>query len=356
MLLEAIEKDAAVEISRGPRMLRYFRIGSLVVGHGSDHHAVLPQKFDNEKDNPFPFFLERQISEQHRRYQQKADVIILNGDHYGAPNGEPAQKAVAFMLNYMAEKHPDVQFIYVPGNHCLRGAGDEAWRNFGALRENILAPLGDGMNPVAITIKGIKIVAGNIFYDGTFLDPEPFGFKREEVEESYENSPDRKYLFNGRRDNFRKMADNLAAALQPDVNILVTHMLPHSLLATLRLGPMTDYVAELGRKNHVNIRHDPVYEEEQAAKVGITARQFRRTWSGRTLSNMGSNVLTRPGFPQDHGGLHIVYGHSHVSIKPKIRENGTPMFNKGGIPIWYERQMWITHSQQWQWGPKPQAG
>src|SRR5262249_13814329 len=82
----------------------------------------------------------------------KADVIILPGDLFDASNGESTQRQVGDALRAVAAK-TDKPIIYVPGNHCLRGAGENAWSNFGALPSNVYAPLQDPTHPVILPYK-----------------------------------------------------------------------------------------------------------------------------------------------------------------------------------------------------------
>jgi predicted phosphodiesterase len=301
MLVKVIFMDAAAALN-SRKVLHLFRIGGLRLLQGSDQHAPLAQAD----------LLEKLLIEQLR---DDVDAVILNGDLFDATRGEATQGAIGSILRAVARKY-EGPIIYVPGNHCLRGAGGGAWGCFGTLPPNVHAPLNEPTQPLRLASRHGDIVVGNIFYDFDFLDPAILGLSKRDVTDFYPMLPDGKYLLEGTTGFFPQMASNTAKAITPDTKVLVTHCAPHPALVVFKIAETTEETLRVARKHDITFICTPNEDEERVNKKGlreqgITSGIYREMWNMKNFF-MGSNVLSHPA-AQPADGLIVFSGHTHRS-------------------------------------------
>jgi len=307
-MLKDIDMSNSVYKSYEP--LHFFHVAGLNLLQGSDQH------FPVEEIDQFITLLVDQIR------GHNPEAVILNGDLFDASRGESVQQAVGDLLRAVASGY-EGRIIYVPGNHCLRGAGDDAWARFGRLPANVHAPLNNPVEPIILqTAKG-KIVCGNLFYDFNFSDPALFDLTRNDILHFYKNSyADGRYLLGGRIDLFPIMADNLARALEPDTKILITHCLPHPILNRFRIAARTEITNRLERDHGIRFlygsdRSNQGFERNAAERWGVSVEDYRSVWNLKSFV-MGSNVLERDGFNPAPHGLIVFSGHNHSAAYEEV--------------------------------------
>jgi len=291
-------------------LLRLFRVNGLDILQGSDHH--IPLRLAAQ-------FIEALIDQS---CAQSSDMLILNGDLFHTPYGEAAQEAIGHLLNRVAARYKN-PIVYVPGNHCLRGTGKEAWKHFGALPKNVYAPLANPLKPIVLRTPAGKMVVGNIFYDFKFLDPSLFRLTKKDIRTYYADTHDGQHLFDGRTEDFPLMADNVARAITPDTKFLVTHCLPHPMLVKFIQTAKTEITERLEREHEIRFVYRSI--TKQAAQWNMTEEACLDFLTKKSFI-MGSNVLNREGFEPAPEGLVIFQGHNHQSKnKEKIMVAGRKM-------------------------------
>jgi hypothetical protein len=283
-----------------------FHVAGLNIQQGSDHHAPLNQ-------------VDALASQLILQIRDDADAVVLNGDLFDTSDGQSAQLAVGDVLRSVATA-TDKLIIFVPGNHCLRGAGQNAWNNFGALPANVIAPLNNPTSPITIPYKNGSILVGNIFYDFNLFDPTILGLNRDRIHAFYKTLPDGHHLLGGATDSFKSMAINLATAITPNVKILITHCVPHPSLVSFKAAARTTEVIALEQKLNTTFICDSVADEEIGKMWNKTGEQHRLWWNHK-IYYMGSNVLSRTeANPRD--GLVVFSGHNHRAENRVIRQVG----------------------------------
>lgn len=284
-----------IETISNNQVLYTFSAGGLRFQQGSDHHYALV------KAEEFTDLLVAQID-------HTADVLILNGDFFDTFNGEAAQMQIGDMLRRVAATYQG-PIVFVPGNHCLRGAGAAAWDKFGPLPANVHASLTNPTQPIILPTKAGNMLIGNTFYDFNLLDPAVLGLTTSDILEFYKTRPDGKHLLGGDTSTFEEMAINMAKALTPDIKFLVTHCAPHPSLVTFRIGERTDAVGRLENQLGVPFVCNPEEDAARSRKWNITPEAFRTNWNLKSFM-MGSDVLGHcEANPAD--GLIVIFGHNH---------------------------------------------
>jgi hypothetical protein len=294
------------EIDLGsPELLHLSNIVGLRLLHGSDHHISLA-----DADQFIAALIESTLV-------HSPDAVVMNGDLYNASKGEPTQEATGDLLRSIAHKF-DGPIIYVPGNHCLRGAGEAAWGRFGSLPPNVRTTTENPLHPLTIPTASGDIVAGNLFYDFKFIDPVIFGLTEDEIHNFYRNElPDGFHLLGGHIDNFGEMADNLTKTITPNTKILITHCVPHPTLVQFRMAAPTTLSRQLETEHGINFFYGSEKEigeaeAKMAKRWNMSVQEYRDWWNMKGFA-MGSNVLKRDNFPSPPDGLRVISGHNHRS-------------------------------------------
>jgi len=282
-------------------LLHLFRVNGLRILQGSDHHIPL------RLAGPY---IRALISQS---LKQPSDMLILNGDLFDAPNGESVQETVGDLLRVVAARYKR-PIVYVPGNHCLRGAGEDPWGRFGPLPRHVFAPLANPLEPIILPTSAGKMVIGNIFYDFKFLDPSISGLTEKDIRDFYPSTADGRYLLDGHTEDFELMADNVARSITPDTKFLVTHCLPHPTLVKFMQTAKTEVTERIEREHGIQFIYGSL--AKRAAQWGITEEEYLDFLTRKNFV-MGSNVLDREGFDPAPEGLVIFHGHNHQSAYKK---------------------------------------
>jgi UDP-2,3-diacylglucosamine pyrophosphatase LpxH len=250
----------------------------------------------------------------HLRKHRTSEVLFLMGDLFDAQDGEDTSGPINELVQAIAPGYSHV--IVTPGNHDLRGRVNP-WDSF-VLPENVHAPHD---NARVIDIHGTRILLADLFYDMQFIDPTTVGLTWQEVEEQYRASNDGKHLLGGQTASFERMRREAAALLQPDVQVLATHSLPHPSLVTFRVPELTPEVERQARESGLRFVCNPEEDAREAVRYDSTPEGYRRWWNIKSIF-MGSNVLEDPtAHPRD--GLWAVHGHHHrIDLEPRsVRGN-----------------------------------
>ena len=106
------------------------------------------------------------------------------------------------------------------------------------------------------------------------------------------------------------MTKSISQALQKDIDVLVTHALPHPSLATFRVGEQKEEYRELERLSGVPFICNPGFDQEEAIKEGKKSpEEFREGWNKKSFL-MGSNILEHE-TADFKDGIIVLYGHNH---------------------------------------------
>lgn len=240
-----------------------------------------------------------------------SDVFFCVGDLFTTSSGEDSSNNLSEFLSMAAEEYPLV--VFIPGNHDLRGREDPF--DSIAIPEGVYMP--KELDPLVLRTEANKILLGNIFYDLKFIDPAIVDTNEEKLKGFYPTLPDGQHLLNGDLSKFPKMSASVAKALDPTIDILVTHVLPHPSLVTFRVEELTPEIERMASEGTLKFICDPEGDRESAKRWDTTPAEFRNWWNEKSFF-MGSNVLEHPE-AQPKDGLTCVYGHNHRTNDDKIR-------------------------------------
>ena len=239
----------------------------------------------------------------HLRENRKSELLFCMGDLFDAQEGQDTSAAINELLQAIAPGYEAV--IFTPGNHDLRGR-DNPWGSF-SLPKNVHYPRNEAK---VVTLGDRSILVADLFYDMQFVDPAQIGLSWEEVIRQYAESNDGKHFLKGATEPFKEMTENAAVLLQPNIDILATHSLPHPSLVTFRVPELTEEVQRLARESGLQFICAPEEDITKARRWNsTTAEGFRKWWNIKSIF-MGSNVLEHPS-ANVKDGLWAVHGHHH---------------------------------------------
>lgn len=236
-LQERIFKRA--EITPRPPVMGSYRVKNLDFHLTSDLHWDLNDisgKYGKRGDEAIEDLALRIISEQ--RY----GTLFLLGDLFLGVDADDNPIDVSDAVNKLLAKiSPYFEKIYfVPGNHDMRRLPQkkDPWSDF-ILPKNVIMP--KGIEPVLETVHDVRILVGNLFYNGKFIDPAFVGLTQEEMFEFYASLPDGKALLKGVESIplFDEMAERMATAMAYEVDIIVSHVPLHPSLVNFRVSKIT---------------------------------------------------------------------------------------------------------------------
>lgn len=231
------------------------------------------------------------------------DTLVLAGDIFNTPNGENSSPIIQDLLNRLSLKYK--QIIFCPGNHDLRGRNCP-WDDFQDLPTNIITPYED--KPIIQTIHGVQFLIANIFFDMDFIDPWVIWLTLWEITKYYALSGDRFFL-SWDVSKFGKFTTSVARKLTPEIDVLVTHALPHPSLATIRVESITSEIEKMQNTTGLKFICREEFDREEAKKLGINPELYRQQRNIKSCL-MGSNVLGHTSaHPREW--LSIIYGHHH---------------------------------------------
>ncbi len=291
-----------------PTLVRQFNLDGKQVDIGSDYHL--------EGEG----VIGRAVARIKR--EQRSEVLFCIGDLCNAEHGEDTSPRINEFLTGVASLYDRV--IFTPGNHDLRGR-ENPWGSF-KVPGNVIYP--NGEEPKVVDLGGRKVLVADLFYDMKFIDPSKLGFSADDVAKQYAESNDGRHLLHGDTSTFQGMTERAAKLLQPDVDILATHTLPHPSLVTFRVPEMTEEIKRLAAESGLPFICNPEEDAEQAkryskpGKPPVTAQGYRDWWNNKSIF-MGSNVLEHPkSNPKD--GLWAVHGHHHrIDLKSRAVQGRT---------------------------------
>lgn len=240
----------------------------------------------------------------HIKNNRKSEVLFCMGDLFNTPNGENSSGAIREFLEGISGSYDHV--IFTPGNHDLRGR-ENPWTDFENLSGNIVVPHPE--NVVIWEQGGIRVLVGNVFYDMEFIDPESVGISHEEVKQQYAASNDGKHFLHGETHLFKEMTQHAANCLQPDIDAIATHALPHPSLVTFRVDQVDDEIKRVATATGLDFICNPKEDREQATRWNSTPAEFRKWWNIKSIF-MGSNVIGHAS-AQPRDGLLAIHGHHH---------------------------------------------
>lgn len=228
------------------------------------------------------------------------EVVILPGDIIDNPHGHNVEPILEEIEDALSSK----TVLTLPGNHCLRGT-DHLGSNW------------------TLTNSGIRMMGATILYDLCFLPPSILGLTDRDIIEFYQKGSDFKYLtipedkpewmFGSpvmrHFDHFHTMAQEVQNQISPDIDILVTHCLPHPCQVTFRFEKITPELEELASKYSLVFISDAEYDEKKAKEWGCTPQEYRDYWNKKSFM-MGSNILSGTNWKD---GLLVIHGHNHRS-------------------------------------------
>jgi hypothetical protein len=251
------------------------------------------------------------VLRQNLRANKGSEILICLGDTFNTPEGQDSSESINSFLEMASLEYSLVAFV--PGNHDLRGRESPY--------DTIITPDGSykpsEFDPLVLNTEKNRILLGNIFYDRKFIDPALVDIDEDDLTEFYATLNDGQHLFGGELSHFPNMTEQVARALTSDVDILLTHALPHPSLVTFRVAQMTDEIERLGREQGLVFIHDPVEDAQQAERWDTTPDAFRKWWNMKSFY-MGSDVLNHPE-SQAKDGLVCLYGHNHRSAEKTVR-------------------------------------
>lgn len=261
-------------------------------------------------------FKERIVSEK------GSSILFCVGDIIETSDGLDSSRLIVKLLNELATVYRGV--IFVPGNHDLRGR-QEPWNDFqDNLSPNVFTT--GAFDPRLLDLHDIdpdfpstKVLLTNFFYDMKFLDPAILDLTPEAVLRYYQDETnDGKHFLNGKVEMFVEMAEIARAWIKPEIDILVSHALPHPSLVTFRVGEKTEEHVRREAELGIPFICDPEYDAKQGARWNDTAEGYRKFWNFKSFF-MGSDVLSETNFKD---GLVCVYGHNHRSNDKPMKLNG----------------------------------
>ena len=272
--------------------------------------------------------------------QKDTRHLILAGDHFqsetDAGDAIDTSEAINVLLEIVSRKYEIV--IYTPGNHDLRRLNEQdrlnPWRDF-MQANNLYIP--QGPNPITVDVGRAKVLAGNLFYHN-FLDPRLLGFTSDDVKAFYSTLTDGRSLLDGivsLDTAFPAMVQNLAAAIKPDIDMVVTHSLPDPRLVSFRFHARTDSAERVAAMG-IPVIIDPEEDELLSAKYGKSAEQYRFYWNMKSFL-MGSGLFDPTLGAQPKDGLVLAYGHNHRGAELSLPVNGRNLDT-----ITHQRPLW-TH-------------
>jgi hypothetical protein len=288
------------------KLITQFTIHGHAVDVGSDWHYKLTE----------PDVVGRMV--EHVKRAKQSSVFYCLGDLFDTPDGQDSTEAINRAVSGFAELYDQV--IFTPGNHDLRGR-ENPWQSF-RFPKNVLWPH-DPVEPVVATVGPSKVLVANLFYDLRFIDAGVIGSTDESIRKFYAKSNDGRHFLGGDTSRFLTMTENAARALTPDIDVLVTHSLPHPSLVTFRIGEVTAETTRLQDELGIPFICDPADDERQAeeyrrrgAKGEVTTAGVRVFWNHKSIV-MGSNLIGHPK-ANFRDGLTAVYGHHHrIDLKPR---------------------------------------
>lgn len=287
------------------KLTNKFQINGEDIDVGSDWHFALTE----------PNVVERIV--KHVKDAQQSRVFFCLGDLFDTPEGQDSTEALNATVTAFAALYDTV--VFTPGNHDLRGRASP-WDTL-RFPENVVWPR--GVEPVTTKIGKNNVVVANLFYDLRFIDPAVIDASDAIIRKFYARSNDGRHFLGGDTEAFARMTDATARALGPDVDVLVTHALPHPSLVTFRVPAVTAETARLQRELGIPFICDPADDEKMAeeyrrrgARGPVTTTDVRAFWNNKSIV-MGSNVL---GHPQARfrDGLTCAHGHHHrIDLAPR---------------------------------------
>jgi hypothetical protein len=286
-------------------LIKTFVINGQSVDVGSDWHYPL-----SDASTPAKIVA-------HVKRVQGSRVLFCLGDLFDTPDGQDSTAPINETVSAFAKLYDQV--VFTPGNHDLRGR-NEPWDSF-RFPDNVVWPR--TVDPVAVTIGSNRLLVANLFYDLGFIDPAVIGSSAQTIRKFYAKSNDGRHFLGGDTARFSAMTVETARALTPEVDILVTHALPHPSLVTFRIPEVTAETTRLQSELGIPFICDPADDQKMAeeykrrgAKGEVTPADVRAFWNNKSIV-MGSNVLGHPraGF---RDGLTMMHGHHHrIDLKPR---------------------------------------
>jgi len=256
--------------------------------------------------------------------EQGSSILVLAGDVIETSDGLNSASLICSLLADLSKVYRGV--IFAPGNHDLRGR-ENPWGDFADLPSNVAChskPIGSTLFSLKALDMGMPdacVMLTNIFYDMMFMDPTLLGLTNEILMKQYAESNDGLHFLKGDTKLFVEMAARARGCLSvasDQVDILVTHALPHPCQVTFRVAEMTDDVRALSEKLGIPFVCDTAYDEKSAKRWDTTPEGFRAWWNNKSFF-MGSDILSTTDFKN---GLVAVYGHNHRSNNKPTTING----------------------------------
>jgi hypothetical protein len=287
------------------KLIHTFSVNGDEIDVGSDWHYALTE----------PNVVERIVA--HVKGAQRSKVLFCLGDLFDTPEGQDSTDALNRTVTAFAALYETV--VFTPGNHDLRGRA-KPWDTF-RFPGNVVWPR--GLEPVATTIGKNRLLVANLFYDLCFIDPAVIGSSDATIRKFYARSNDGKHLLGGDTAGFLEMTEKAARALTPEVDVLVTHALPHPSLVTFRIEARSDETTRLSRELGIPFICDPADDERMAeeyrrrgARGPVTTADVRSFWNNKSIV-MGSNVLGHAS-ARFRDGLTLAHGHHHrIDLEPR---------------------------------------
>jgi hypothetical protein len=266
--------------------------------------------------------------------EQKSANIILPGDLFHAESAHNWREAIDVtpsiheLLTLLAHEYQRV--LFVPGNHCLRRLQptENPWEHLDPPR-NVIMPRAE--NPIVIRIGNARLLLGNIFYDGHFLNgasSSPADFK-----EVFDSTTDGEFLLRGSGSvsYYREMTQTLAASLLPDIDALVTHVPPTPAVATWRVA---DPHEELPEGFPGRMYFNPERDREGGLQMGGRPPEYFRHRLNRKVQMLGSNVFEEELGAKPKNGITLVFGHHHRNEDEEAVIRSTNVRLVSHQPVW----------------------
>lgn len=255
---------------------------------------------------------------------QQSDWLVLAGDLFDTEDGEDVSSEIVQLFSKIRNYK---SVWYLPGNHDLRGRKDP-WFSLRGLDDlGVIYPKLYG--PEIIQHQGLQVMIGNLFYDFQFIDSRILNIIPEEVMKFYrEETPDGEHFLGGSTELFPIFSKIFRDHLSDQVDLVMTHAVPHPSLVTFKVAEMTHEHQEMSTKLGVPFFCDPAGDERDACRYKQTPERSRRYWNFKSLI-MGSNIFQYPNFDTKNppkfssfrGGLTSVFGHNHRSTDQILQIN-----------------------------------